>query len=341
MPNKHKFYFPIWARVILVALALAWYPYLSWYQDDRYEREWSAYTAEKAAYDSTEDARVAHLEDSLFAAWPTVNDTALRKVQKITKSYDLREKKNWQKTERTRCSKSEYSSYTECEPVWDWVTVGYESYAVYDTTWTKGYRNRQHWLNTARSSAHNDAMKQRVDFPKYGGFQFHQYIKSEDNLRYVYLVGIMIAVIVCFLPRRKSPQQRMLDIARNVTNPYDAYAALMEIQEEMNRTRESVPIKQEEPKETRKMKLSNIDSDTVGAALILAGLGKYSGFTPEIIKDLQGDPELETEFDSLVRRKAGDEILALSELVKERLEAGVECYRGVKVCIKNEKEAGK
>lgn len=85
------------------------------------------------------------------------------------------------------------------------------------------------------------------------------------------------------------------------------------------------------------MNLSEITKESVESALILAGLGKFSGFTPEIIKDLQGDPGLESEFDSLVRRKAGDEILALSELVKERLEAGVECYRGVKVCIKNEK----
>ena len=85
------------------------------------------------------------------------------------------------------------------------------------------------------------------------------------------------------------------------------------------------------------MKLAEITKESVESALDLAGLGKYSGFTPKIIRDLQGDPGLETEFDSLVRRKAGDEILALAELVKERLEAGVECYRGVKLCIKNEK----
>lgn len=66
--------------------------------------------------------------------------------------------------------------------------------------------------------------------------------------------------------------------------------------------------------------LSGITSAQVDAALSLAGLETIYSSPDSILKYLQGEPGLGPEFESLVKRNAGDEIAALAEIIKERRE---------------------
>lgn len=205
MTNNNRKFFPWYVRVIIIIVAICWYPYLAWYLGNKYRTDLNRYVTEKEAYYDIEFARLAKIEDSLVAVWATVNDTSLRQVEKVKRVYDSCPKHAWRKTDKMRCKKEKYSESMLCEPVKEWVVVGYESYSYLDTTWTKGYKDREEWLKVARSSAHEEAKKQMVMFREYDGTPYNHIMRRcIGTVTLAWVASIILAIILVKLTKRTS-----------------------------------------------------------------------------------------------------------------------------------------
>lgn len=188
--------FTSFLAVILLAVGAGWYPFVCYYQDVVYEADRTKYDTEKAQWDSIQTAKAIAIEDSVFNYWISHNDTTLKTIKKISKHPTYSETGYYKKTGKWQCEpETHYSKKLVCEPMKEWVTTDYYVSGYYlDTTWTTGYNNRAEWLNKAHSIAHNEAMRQKVEFHPYDGHEYHFIATSGSGMGKhddVFFIGVI------------------------------------------------------------------------------------------------------------------------------------------------------
>ena len=186
--------------VSIIFIALQIIPGLGVYQDHVYKNDRAAYELAKTEYDSITSINRNNAMDSLISIWISSNDTALRKVKKITKTPEYDEYGYYQKTGRWECEEGTRGKLI-CEPEKRWITTDYYiSGYKNDTVWTAGYKSREEWIEKARIFAKNEGQKIYPEFHAYNGHELHYLIKCGSWLVVLYFVGAALAGLLLFIP---------------------------------------------------------------------------------------------------------------------------------------------
>lgn len=165
--------------------------YMWYHQDTVYENDYNKYQIEKQNFDKTQDSSIEIQSKKFYNEWIANNDTTIRKIKKIehyggfwytdTKTSVTEDascisacKSNYiERDLRTACFSKciKIIKYNEAEYLSKWN----------DTIWTGGYKNRLEWQTKANDFAKKEAEKNRLQYKKYDGHEFHYLLKSPSS----------------------------------------------------------------------------------------------------------------------------------------------------------------